>query len=87
LATSPCTVNATATVTVTQQALPNAGTNGTLTVCAGTTQSNLNYLLLEHRQMVPGQMLVFWFTYTVAATSPCTVAATATVTVYETALY
>jgi hypothetical protein len=35
--------------------------------------------------MVPGQMLVFWFTYTVAATSPCTVAATATVTVYETA--
>jgi hypothetical protein len=45
LATSPCTVNATATVTVTQQALPNAGTNGTLTVCAGTTQAILNYLL------------------------------------------
>jgi hypothetical protein len=44
-ATAPCTVNATATVTVTQQALPNAGTNGTLTVCAGTTQTMLNYLL------------------------------------------
>jgi hypothetical protein len=60
LATSPCTVNATATVTVTQQALPNAGTNGTLTVC-GTTQAILNYLLklVEHPQMVPGQMFLF----------------------------
>ena len=39
-ATPPCTVAATATVTVTEQPLPNAGTNGTLTVCAGTTPTN-----------------------------------------------
>ncbi|MBU3659910.1 MAG: hypothetical protein FGM14_08580, partial [Flavobacteriales bacterium] len=32
--------NATATVTVTEQAAPVAGTNGTLTVCAGTTPTN-----------------------------------------------
>ena len=37
-ATSPCTDDATATVTVIEQAQPNAGTDGTeLTVCANTT--------------------------------------------------
>ncbi len=36
-ATSPCAVNATAQVVVSQQAQPNAGTNGALTICAGST--------------------------------------------------
>ncbi|MBK6284344.1 MAG: hypothetical protein IPF54_18440 [Draconibacterium sp.] len=30
-------MDATATVEVTEQALPNAGTNGTLAICAGST--------------------------------------------------
>ena len=37
---NPCTEDATATVTVIEQAEPNAGTNGTLTVCEGIVPSN-----------------------------------------------
>ncbi|MBK6284343.1 MAG: hypothetical protein IPF54_18435 [Draconibacterium sp.] len=36
-AVAPCTMDATATVEVTELAMPNAGTNGTLTICAGST--------------------------------------------------
>ena len=39
-ATSPCSDEATATVTVIEQAKPNAGTDGTLTVCAGQRDTN-----------------------------------------------
>ena len=35
-ATAPCTVAATSNVVVTAQAQPNAGTNGSLTICSGT---------------------------------------------------
>ncbi|WP_430905399.1 hypothetical protein, partial [Maribacter flavus] len=40
LATSPCTTDDSSTVTVTQQAPPNAGTNGTLNICQGDTFDN-----------------------------------------------
>ena len=83
-ATAPCTGNATATVTVTTQARPNAGTNGTLTVCAGTTPTDDQLLAALGGAADAGGS---WsnsgnvYTYTVAATAPCTTAATSTVTV------
>ena len=85
-ATAPCTVNATATVTVTEQAQPNAGTNGTLTVCAGTTPTNAElFAQLGGTPDTTGTWtnsgLVY--TYTVNAIAPCTGSATATVTVTE----
>ncbi|HEY9343226.1 MAG TPA: T9SS type A sorting domain-containing protein, partial [Hanamia sp.] len=84
-ATAPCTVAATATVTVTQQAQPNAGTNGTLTVCAGTTPTNAQLFAQLGNSPTAGGVwsgpVAGVYTYTVAATAPCTVAATATVTV------
>jgi gliding motility-associated-like protein len=86
-ATSPCTTAATATVTLTQQALPNAGTNGALTVCAGTTPTNAQlFASLGGTPTTGGTWtnLGLVYTYTVAPTSPCTTApATATVTLTE----
>jgi gliding motility-associated-like protein len=83
-ATVPCTGNATATVTITTQAPPNAGNNGTLTVCQGTTPTNVQlFAQLGGAPNAGGT----WsnsanvYTYTVAATAPCTGNATATVTV------
>ncbi|MCB0763830.1 MAG: T9SS type A sorting domain-containing protein [Flavobacteriales bacterium] len=92
-ATGGCT--STADVTVSVQAAPNAGSSTTLAVCASSTTNNLfaalggtpdaggswspsgpNYNAVT---MNPGA-----FTYTVAPTAPCTVPATATVTVSET---
>jgi hypothetical protein len=75
---------ATATVTVSTQAKPNAGTNGTLTVCAGTTPTNAQ--LFEALNGTPDAGGAWTnsgnvYTYTVSATAPCTEAATATVTV------
>ena len=85
-ATPPCTVAATATVTVTEQPAPNAGTNGTLTVCAGTTPTNAQLFAALGGTPTAGgtwSNVGLVYTYTVAATPPCTVAATATVTVTE----
>ena len=83
--TAPC-ANATATVTLIEQALPNAGTNGTLTVCVGTTPTNSQlFAQLGGTPNTGGSWshVGLVYTYTVAATSPCTVPATATVTVTE----
>jgi Secretion system C-terminal sorting domain/Fibronectin type III domain len=83
-ATAPCTENATATVTLSEQTPPNAGTNGTLTVCAGTTPSNEQlFAALGGTPDAGGDWsnLGLVYTYTVYATAPCTVNATATVTI------
>ncbi len=85
-ATAPCE-NATATVTVTEQAAPNAGTNGTLSVCQGVQPSESD--LFEALGGAP-QTGGTWsneglvYTYTVNATAPCTENATATISVTET---
>ncbi|WP_264519642.1 SBBP repeat-containing protein [Flavobacterium sp. N1994] len=89
-ATSPCSVNNTATVVVTvQPTAASAGTNGTLTVCAGTTPSNAQLFAALGGSPAAGgtwSNVGLVYTYTQAATSPCTVNNTATVTVTEQAL-
>ena len=88
-ATSPCTGTATATVTVTEQVQPVAGTNGTLTICAGTTVTaeqlfaQLGGSPDAGGAWTPTLAGAGTYTYTVSATSPCTTVATATVAVTE----
>ncbi len=75
----------TATLNLTIAPTPNAGNNGTLSVCAGTTPGETRlFAQLGGTPDTDGS----WsgptdgvYTYTVAATSPCTIAASATVTV------
>jgi gliding motility-associated-like protein len=89
LATAPCATNATATVTVNTQAPPNAGTNGTLTVCQGTTPTNAQLFARLGGTPAAGgtwSNVANVYTYTVLATAPCTTNATATVTVTTQAL-
>jgi hypothetical protein len=76
----------TATLNLTIQAAPNAGTNGVIYLNPGVTPTNTQLFAgLSGNPTVGGT----WsnvgkvYTYTVAATSPCTVDATATVTVSE----
>ncbi|MEP2131399.1 MAG: hypothetical protein ABJI77_09615, partial [Algoriphagus sp.] len=76
--------DATSTVTVTIQEGPDAGGNGTLTICEGTIPTNAQlFASLTGTPDAGGtwtnEGLVY--TYTVAATAPCTEAATSTVTV------
>ena len=92
-ATSPCTTPNTATVTVTEQAAPaSAGTNGTLKICAGSSVSATSlYGALGGTPATGGTWSATTggagtYTYTQAATSPCTTPNTATVTVTEQAL-
>jgi hypothetical protein len=88
-AVAPCTGNATATVTVSEQAQPNAGTNGTLTICAGSTVNAAQlFAQLGGTPAAGGTWSPAFagagvYTYTVAAVAPCTGNATATVTVTE----
>ncbi|WP_170863154.1 DUF7507 domain-containing protein, partial [Pseudozobellia thermophila] len=88
-ATSPCTLDDTAEVVVTDQAAPNAGSDGTLTICAGTTVTEGQLFAQLGGSANPGGT---WspalagagtYTYTVPATSPCTVDDTAEVVVTE----
>ncbi|HRF80655.1 MAG TPA: hypothetical protein PL070_11270, partial [Flavobacteriales bacterium] len=95
---APCT-NATATVTVTENALPNAGTNGTLTVCSNGASASLFAQLggtpaaggtwsgpsaVVGGNYDPATMDPGVYTYTVVGVAPCA-NATATVTVTENA--
>ncbi|SIS89018.1 conserved repeat domain-containing protein [Zobellia uliginosa] len=88
-ATSPCTVDDTSEVVVTEQAAPKAGTDGTLTICAGTTvtESQLFAQLSDDPDTggtwLPALAGAGTYTYTVSATSPCTVDDTSIVTVVE----
>ncbi|SHJ26565.1 gliding motility-associated C-terminal domain-containing protein, partial [Pseudozobellia thermophila] len=88
-ATSPCTVDDTAEVVVTEQAAPNAGTDGTLTICAGSTvtEGQLFAQLGGSPDLggtwSPALAGAGTYTYTVSATSPCTLDATAQVVVTE----
>jgi gliding motility-associated-like protein len=80
----------TATFTITIVGDPNSGSNGTLTICAGTTVSAAQLFAALGGSPTSGGT---WspalagagiYTYSVAATSPCTTPATATVTVSDT---
>ncbi len=84
--TAPC-ANATATVTVSVTTAPNAGTNGSITVCSSQGAVNLFTLLggtpssggtwtrpdgLAHSgSYLPGSQVGGNYTYTVAGTGPC----------------
>jgi gliding motility-associated-like protein len=95
---APCT-NATATVTVTESSSPNAGTNGTLTVCGNGSAVGLFASLggtpdaggtwsgpspVIGGNYDPGTMAPGVYTYTLNATAPC-ISSSATVTVTENA--
>jgi pectate lyase len=83
--TSPCAIAVKATVTVTIQAAPNAGTSGTLKVATGLTptDSQLFGALIGADAGGSWTKNGLIYTYTVAATSPCTVSDTASVAVSE----
>ncbi|WP_430905277.1 DUF7507 domain-containing protein, partial [Maribacter flavus] len=87
LASAPCTTNDSSTVTVTQQAPPNAGTDGTLNICQGDTFDNTDLFAQLGGSPDAGGT---WtdngdgtHTYTVLATSPCTTNDSSTVTVTQ----
>ncbi|KIA91284.1 hypothetical protein OA88_22615, partial [Flavobacterium sp. JRM] len=80
----PCNLSATATVTINRQTTPNAGTNGTLTLCTGATPTNAQ--LFAQLGGTPDTGGIWTnvgnvYTYTVNSSSPCNLSATATVTI------
>jgi hypothetical protein len=88
-ATAPCTGTDAATVTVSQQDLPDAGENGLLTICEGSTLTEGQLFAALGGTPDGGGV---WtptlagagvYTYTVTATAPCTGTDAATVTVTE----
>ena len=89
VATAPCEGSVSATVTVSEQAQPNAGSNGTLIICAGSTLTEGQLFAAlggtpdGGGSWSPTPAGAGVYTYTVSATAPCTGSATATVTVSE----
>jgi large repetitive protein len=88
-ATAPCTGTDAATVTVSQQDLPDAGENGLLTICEGSTLTEGQLFAALGGTPDGGGV---WtptlagagvYTYTVTATAPCTGTDAATVTVSQ----
>src|SRR5204862_200149 len=88
-ATAPCITGATATITVSEQVQPNAGTNGTLTICAGNSVTAAQLFAKlggtpdASGSWSPALAGAGTYTYTVSATAPCITGATATITVSE----
>ncbi|MEP4882259.1 gliding motility-associated C-terminal domain-containing protein, partial [Maribacter dokdonensis] len=86
-ATSPCTVDDESIVTVVEQAQPNAGSDGTLNICQGSSFTNADLFAQLTGSPDTGGT---WtdngdgtYTYTVAATAPCVVDDESIVTVVE----
>jgi gliding motility-associated-like protein len=83
-AIAPCTLTASATVTLNTQTAPNAGINGVLTLCSGSvpTQAQL-FAQLGGTPDIGGTWSSIGniHTYTVNTIAPCTLTASATVTV------
>ncbi|MCD0476675.1 T9SS type B sorting domain-containing protein, partial [Flavobacterium sp. EDS] len=82
-ATAPCTLTASATVTLNTQTAPNAGTNGVLTLCSGSVPTHAQlFAQLGGTPDASGTWSAIGtiYTYTVNATAPCTLTAKATVT-------
>ncbi|MBT2163658.1 hypothetical protein HW347_20495, partial [Zobellia sp. KMM 6746] len=88
-ATSPCTLDSTSKVVVSEQAAPNAGTDGTLTICAGTTVTEtqlfneLGGTPDSGGTWTPTLAGAGTYTYTVTATLPCTLDSTSEIVVSE----
>jgi gliding motility-associated-like protein len=84
-ATAPCAVNATSTVTVSEQTAPDAGTNGTVTICQGSTVTTAELFAAlggtpdATGTWSPALAGAGTYTYTVAATAPCVANSTAQV--------
>ncbi|MBT2163465.1 DUF7507 domain-containing protein, partial [Zobellia barbeyronii] len=88
-ATSPCTVDSTSEIVVSEQAAPNAGTDGTLTICQGATVTEaqlfneLGGTPDSGGTWSPTMAGAGTYTYTVTATLPCTVDSTSEIVVSE----
>ncbi|WP_289063177.1 gliding motility-associated C-terminal domain-containing protein [uncultured Zobellia sp.] len=88
-ATAPCTVDGTSEVVVSEQAAPNAGTDGTLTICEGSTVNEIQLFSQlggtpdSGGTWSPAMAGAGTYTYTVAATAPCTLDSTSEVVVSE----
>ena len=88
-ATAPCTVDDTSEVVVTEQDLPDAGTDGTFTICEGETVTEAQLFAQlggtpdSSGTWSPAMAGARTYSYTVTVTSPCTIDDTSEVVVTE----